>query len=134
MEHEAVSLKVTALFSITLMASVAFASPKRWTPAQKQIAELESRINLERVPGWEASGSSSLNAYERFYTGSKRKGNKVILGELVLPTEPAEHPGLNIVSSSDNFPVISGGGCTIIHLVYSVPTNTITSIYCNGSI
>ena len=130
MKREGVT--VTALF---LTASVAaLASPKSWTPAWNQIAELESSVRLEKLPGGNAGGSSSLAGYERFYTGSGSKGRKVILGEFVLPTSPGQHPGIHIVTSTDKFPQVEGGGCTIIHLVYSVPKSAILSIDCNGSI
>ncbi len=126
--------KMMALISIVLIPFVASASSRNWPPTKNQVAELESRLTLERIPGWDASGPSTLKAYERFYTEANQSGQKVILGELVLPTEPSEHPGVKIVSSSDDFPAVSGGGCTIIHVVYSVPKSAITSIYCNGSV
>lgn len=125
---------MTVLFFSALAASVAFPSPNNWTPANTQIAEMETSIRLEKLAEWKASGLPSLPEYERFYTGYKSKGDKVILGELVLATETGQHPGIHIVSSSDDFPSISGGGCGIINLVYSVSKNAVTSIRCNGPI
>lgn len=112
--------------------AIVFAAPNNWTPTGTQIADLESNIKLDQLAWWKISKLPSLSGYERFYAAGTLKGEKVILGELVLADSSKRPPGIHVVSNAKEFPMISDGGCAIINLVYSVGRKTITSIGCNG--
>ena len=103
-----------------------------WTPTETQMTELESNIRLDQLAWWKISKLPTLSGYERFYTAGTSKGEKVILGELVLADSSRRRPGVHTVSSTKEFPMISDGGCAVISLVYSVSSKSITSIKCNG--
>ena len=72
-----------------------------------------------------------LPGYERFYAGHVSNGDRVILGELIVPFDK-EKPGIHIVHSPKNFPMVSDGSCSVVHVVYSEKQKTITSLTCNG--
>lgn len=127
-------MRTITLVFMALAASMAFAAPKSWTPANTQIAELESSVSLENLHDWASSGSPSLPRYERFYAGSVSNGKKVIRGEFVIPEGPGHQPGIHIVTNKDEFPVIEGGGCTIVNVIYSPTQRKVISIWCNGAI
>ncbi len=111
---------------------MASATPNNWTPTDTQITELESHIRLDQLAWWKISKLPSLSGYERFYAAGTSKGEKLILGELVLADSSKRRPGVHMVLSTREFPMISDGGCAVISLAYSVSSKSITSIKCNG--
>jgi len=113
-------------------AIVGTASAQNWSPTESDIARLEAGIKLEAIPRWDKR-LPSLSGYARYYAGSTANGEQVIDGELVVPVGAAAYkPGIHILQSKQRFPMIFDGGCAVIHLVYSVRQQRITSIRCNG--
>lgn len=127
-------MKTAVLVPMVLAVSVAFAAPKNWAPTGTQIAELESIVRLEDLHDWDPSGSPSLARYERFYAGSVLNRKRVIRGEFVIPEVTGHQPGIHIVANKDEFPVIEGGGCTVIEVIYSPTQRKVISAWCNGAI
>jgi len=127
-------MKTTVLVLMVLSVSVAFAAPKKWTPTDTQVAELESTVRLENLHDGAQSASPSLAKYERFYAGSVLDRRMVILGEFLIPEITGHQPGIHIVVNKDEFPVIEGGGCTVIHVIYSPTQRKVISTLCNGAI
>ena len=108
------------------------ASAQEWRPSDAQIAKLEAKIKPEQLAPLKGGRLHPLSEYERFYAGMTLKGDNVIFGELLLADSPRQQPGIRIVASKRNFPVIFDGGCAVIHLTYSMKTGAIVSFECNG--
>ena len=110
-----------------------FAYAQGWTPSDVQIAKLESGLKLDQLPRWNHA-LPPLAGYARYYTGSTKDGDEVILGELVvvIGSSPKMQPGIHIVGNRAGFPRIFDGGCAIVTLAYSVKQQRIISIGCNG--
>jgi hypothetical protein len=71
--------------------------------------------------------------YGRFYTGVFVKGEQIIQGELIVPKEGMYLTvGAYIVASVRDLPLISDGGCEVIHLVYDVNTTRFLYFKCGG--
>lgn len=102
-----------------------------WTPSASQIEELEAKIQLDKLLFWKISKLPLLPGYERFYAGSVLNGDRVILGELIVPFGKKKS-GIHIVPSPKNFPEVYDGACSVVHVVYSEKRKTITSLTCNG--
>jgi len=122
--------KLGSIFALVLLtfflAAYAFAEPD---PAD--IPKLEAAIKLEQLPGW-SPRLPALSGYVRYYASSTRGGEKVILGELVIPSINRGQPGFHLVSSKRSFPLIYDGGCAVVNLVYSIQQQKVLSIQCNG--
>jgi len=123
------------VFTILLIVGgiAARAWAQNWTPSADEIAKLEASIRPGLIPKWGDGHSPSVSEYVRYYTGSTADGgDKVIRAEFVAPFRPAQTPGIHIVSSKREFPIISDGGCGIVNLVYSIKEQRIISMRCNG--
>ena len=71
--------------------------------------------------------------YARYYFAYKANNRRMIRGELVRPFGPKmKPPGIYVVRSQKEFPIILDGGCAIMHLVYDVEADQIMSLQCNG--
>jgi hypothetical protein len=115
------------------------ACSQEWTPDAVTIAKLESSIREGDIPRWGSStkypsGPSPLvTEYARYYTADTANGQRVILGEFVIPFGSEEKPpGIYVVKSKKGMPRIVDGGCGIVHVVYAVETGRILSLRCNG--
>lgn len=122
---------VAACLTIGFAGLSAFTNAESWTPKEAEIAKLESNINLEALPHWNKR-LPPVSGYARYYAGSTRNDEQVILGELVVPLGAGYKPGIHIVANKKDFPLIDDGGCAVINLVYSLKQQKIVSIQCNG--
>jgi hypothetical protein len=121
---------IKKIILVSLISVAALASSQSWTPSDPEIAKLETRVKLNRLPYWNES-LPPLNGYTRYYTGATLNGGKVI-GELVVPIGSKQQPGIHIAATRREFPIIDDGGCAIVNLVYSVEKDKILQIGCNG--
>ena len=110
---------------LALFAAITMSAPAQgWMPAAETIGRLESTIRPGDIPQWGKSEkypndhSPLVAEYARFYTGETVNGKRVILGEFVIPVGSKQKPpGIYIVRSKRDFPIISDGGCGIVHVV-----------------
>jgi hypothetical protein len=110
-----------------------------WTPDSATIAKLESSIHEGDIPRWGSSTrypsghSPRVTEYARYSAGDIVDGQKVVLGEFVIPEGSKEKPpGIYIVQSKKGIPMIFDGGCGVVHVVYAVEAGRILSLRCNG--
>jgi hypothetical protein len=125
-------MKVNQFFFGIFLVCTASTRAQQWNPSLAQVSEVEASIKLDKLEYWKISKLPSISGYERYYTGIDSSGEKLILGELVLPAVTRGKATIHIVSSRRNFPMIDDGGCSVINLVYSERLKAITSISCNG--
>jgi hypothetical protein len=125
-------MKRSILVMLVLGAGASIVYSQSWSPSDAEIAKLESGVQLEQLPRWNSGHLPALSGYTRYYTGSTVEGERVIFGELVIPLSSQQHPGVHIVGSKKDFPMIFDGGCSVVNLVYSVKEQKIKSIGCNG--
>jgi hypothetical protein len=119
---------VTLSIGLTMALSVAaWASDAGWTPDAKDIAKLESVLDLRSAEHFEGPSPEALAKYARVYTGVMVHGHRMIRGVLLLGTPT----GTSIVPEKD-LPQISDGGCGIIYLLYDPGAARVISIICNG--
>lgn len=120
------------LLASTIFATLA-AAPS-WTPDGVTIERLESSPRLKDLPKWSNGHQPVIAEYERYYYAYLADGHRMIRGELVIPTgSKMKPPGVYLLSSEREFPMIFDGGCAIMHLVYSVEKAQLVSLTCNGN-
>ncbi len=105
------------------------AADVEWTPGAKDIAKLESVVNLSSAtlisPG--SKPPAHLSEYARIYAGVTIHGRRMIRGVLLLGTPT----GASVVRET-MLPEIMDGGCGIIYLLYDVEASRVASLRCNG--
>jgi len=106
-------------------AAPSFADPKGWTPAQIDIARLENRLDLRRLP-------KPLNQARRRYAGFYDRGRREIVGQYTWAARGSGRPvaGIEIVGESAGW--IMDGGCSVFNVTYDVGTNAIIAATCGG--
>lgn len=131
-----------ALLAAVLAAGFAAAAADR--PTAAEVARIESVVDLP-------SGARSLNEYDRFYARSTEEGRPVILGayqrtwirdvaERHRRDDPAnwkmaapQRVGEVYRVREADLPVATGGGCTVINLVYDVERQAVARVSCHGA-
>jgi hypothetical protein len=133
------------LGAICAVAAVSLAGPitaqpapnLQWTPTAKIVAQLEKAIPPQE--GFRRPKDLNLSDYDRYYTGSQVDGRKVILGLYVQirTRDSAQRPdsartGQIHIAPSQQLPLISDGGCGVIHVFYDPQTGSPPTLQCNG--
>ena len=98
------------------------AESQQYVPDTQTLSHLESKITLPD------DAIAPLSDYTRYYFGIIVGGRRGISGDLVLGHAKK---GIHIIRSDDEFPGITDGGCIIVHLMYDVQLEKITTIFCN---
>jgi hypothetical protein len=99
-----------------------------WSPTPAMVATIEHRMVLP--PG----ADGPLDTYDRYYTGVKRGGRKLIEVELVdLFKQAGSISSVHIVSES-TMPAIGDGGCGVINFDYDVERKALGEPWCNADI
>ena len=114
---------------VFLFALTACDGPPRSSVDWKDIIQLESIVRVPADPG---SKTTPLAKYRRYYTGVVIHGRHMISGEYVLSFSADQKPGVYPVGREQDFPGISDGGCSVVHLLYDIATKRIAYIGCNG--
>jgi hypothetical protein len=91
----------------------ACARPGAWTPTGAQITKLEDTLRQQRGRGPEYA------EYARHYAGVVEGDRRIIRGELVKRDET---PGIYVESEAE-LPLISDGGCSVIHVRFEPLSN-----------
>jgi hypothetical protein len=108
-----------------LMAMPAFAQSE-WRPTRAQIAAAESRIVMPQ------GAAGPLVSYARYYSGERRNGRRLIVGELVrLTRDPVSPPVLKVVPTA-GLPALADFGCGVIRFTYDVAGKTLSPLECGG--
>jgi hypothetical protein len=119
---------LTMTVGLTMAASfAALASDTGWTPNAKDIARLESVLDLSRAQQLGGPPPEKLAKYARFYAGVVVHDHKMIRGVLLL----APRTRIEIVPEK-GLPAIMDGGCGIINLLYDPKSARVVWITCNG--
>jgi hypothetical protein len=122
-------------FILLLMFLIAIAGcAQNWTPDAATISKLESGIKPSDIPLQYLPGHRPVIAeYARYYFGYTANNHRMIRGELIIPFGSKMKPaGTYVVRSEKEFPMISDGGCAVMHMVYDVEAGHIMSLRCNG--
>jgi hypothetical protein len=116
---------IIALFTLASFATKA--SEREWTPDTKDIAKLESVVDLSKAKHIESSPPAPLAQYTREYAGVWSNGRRMIRGAFLLgaPT------GVRIVPEKSLTQILDGG-CSVINLLYDAEADKILWIDCNG--
>jgi len=121
------------LIAFLLIVVPAAAGDGEWAPDAALIARIEAALppileNGLTDPGdHPVSAPATLDKYTRLYAGETVKGERVVVGALVLGI--VGPPGIKVVSMH-GLPNISGGGCGVIMIWYHVATGKIENV-CN---
>jgi hypothetical protein len=122
------SILAIALTSTTVHAQA-------WSLDMPAIQKLEANIKPNDYPKWWYIGDPrKLADYARYYAGYTEKGHHLIAGEFVqslgFPNEKA--PGVHIVRSRKQFPVIDDGACSVVNVLWDADAEKMLSMKCNG--
>jgi hypothetical protein len=105
-----------------------------WKPMEKDIGAFEAVVQL---PNWGKSTQypnghvPTPSEFVRYYAGSISNGHHILLAEFV-GLDGGNEPGTHIVASPHAFPLISDGGCHILHIRYDLDAQRVESLQCNG--
>jgi hypothetical protein len=75
-------------------------------------------------------GAGTLGDHQRFYS-AKVSGDDVVVHGILFRVSPGSRGGVRIVTASE-MPVVAGGGCSIVNLLYDLRRNQIREIFCNA--
>jgi hypothetical protein len=101
-------------------------TPSDWVPTRDLLAVMEQRLVLPE-------GAGALAAYARYYAGTIRNGEKVIVGVFVSGTASDNVPGsIRILARPDDLPTIHDGGCGVIDLEYKPLSTQVPVLNCHG--
>ena len=123
-------------FILSLMFLMTIAGyAQNWTPDAATISKVESGIKPSDIPQQYLPGHRPVIAgYARYYFGYTANNHRMIRGELIMPFgSKMKSAGIYVVASEKEFPMIFGGGCAVIHVVYDVEAGHIVSLRCNGA-
>ena len=113
------------LFAVLLLAAPASGAVPTdyWRPTLAEVARLETRLALP-------AKAAPLARYTRYYTGAPPKGSHRITGLLYRDVDGTA--GVRIVEKPGDWPKVSDGGCDVIEVTYSLATDEILQMACNG--
>ena len=121
------------IVTIGLVAAWIFADSARaergWMPSREHVAALEARLALP-------AGAKPLGSYARYYAGIHEDQRRKIFGYLVLDAhydfvEPGE-PGTVHIISIDDMPILHGGRCGVVGILFDVEAQAFDRTWCNG--
>jgi hypothetical protein len=125
-------MRVLTLLLVALSVSTAGSEPN-WAPDTATIGKLEATLQSSGIPARGLGKVRELSAYNRYYAGYLSGDQKMIEGEFIEPFgEKSKPTSVHIVGSRKELPRVFDGGCSIVHIVYSVGSDRIISARCNG--
>jgi hypothetical protein len=92
-----------------------------WTPDAATIARLESGLKILPPLGAPQRATYALAQYDRYYAGVTDRGQRKVIGRLIVPPNREDNPKTGIhITEMKYMPQLRGGGCANVSVTYVV--------------